>query len=95
MSASLNWIAWNDEIGRPNWRRSFAYAEARSYAPCARPTPMAATEIRPPSRISRNCWNPCPRVPSRFSSGTAQSVKDSSRVSEDFHPSLCSGADSS
>ena len=31
---------------------------------------MAATEMRPPSRISRNCWKPCPRWPRRFPSGT-------------------------
>ena len=60
MSASLNWTAWNSAIGLPNCRRSFAYAYARSYAPCASPTPIAATEIRPPSRISRNCVKPSP-----------------------------------
>src|SRR5437588_8647576 len=62
MSASLNWIAWKPAIGRPNWRRSFAYASARSYAPCASPTPIAATEIRPPSRISRNWCKPLARA---------------------------------
>ena len=45
MSASWNCTAWNFEIGRPNWCRCCAYANARSYAPCARPTPIDATEI--------------------------------------------------
>ena len=30
MSASLNWIAWNAEIGLPNALRSFAYWSAAS-----------------------------------------------------------------
>src|SRR4029450_4441533 len=64
MSASVNWTAWNSAIGLPNCRRSFAYWKARSYAPCARPTPMAATDIRPPSRTSRSSWTHCaPRPP--------------------------------
>ena len=54
---------------------------------------MAATEMRPPSRISRNWWKPWPRAPSRFPSGTAQSANVSARVSDAFQPSLCSGAE--
>src|SRR5438445_739954 len=65
MSARRNWIAWNFEIGCPNCCRCCAYAEARSYAPCASPTPLADTEIRPPSRTPTNWWNPSPRGPSR------------------------------
>ena len=70
-----------------------AYAAASSNAPWAQPKPSAATEMRPPSRISRNWWNPCPRGPSRFPSGTRQPAKLSSRVSDERHPILCSGAD--
>ena len=54
-----------------------------------------ATEMRPPSRISMNCWKPRPRSPSRFPSGTAQSLNASSRVSDARQPSLWSGAESS
>ena len=54
---------------------------------------MAATEIRPPSRISRNWRKPLPRGPSRLPSGTAQSANVSSRVSDAFQPSLCSGSE--
>jgi hypothetical protein len=93
MSASWNWIAWKLAIGRPNCCRSFAYAAARSYAPCASPTPIAATEIRPPSRISMNCRKPRPRSPRRLPSGTAQERKESSRVSDARQPSLCIGAE--
>ena len=49
---------------------------------------MAATEIRPPSRISRNCLKPSPRGPSRLPSGTAASSNDSSRVSDARQPSF-------
>src|SRR5436305_931233 len=94
MSASWKRIGWNETIGRPNCRRSFAYAAARSYAPCARPSPIAATEIRPPSRISMNCANPRPRSPRRFPSGTAHCANESSRVSDARQPSLCIGPDS-
>ena len=52
----------------------------------ARPIESAATEIRPPSRIVRNCLSPAPRLPSRFSSGTAASAKESSRVSDARQP---------
>ena len=72
MSASWNWIAWKLAIGLPNCSRSCAYLKARSYAPCASPTPIAATEIRPPSRISRNCWNPLPRVAEQVPLGHAR-----------------------
>ncbi len=54
---------------------------------------MAATEIRPPSRISRNCRKPMPRGPRRFSWGTAQSEKESSRVSDAFQPSFSMGSE--
>jgi hypothetical protein len=52
------------------------------------PTESAATEMRPPSRIVRNCLSPWPRAPSRFSSGTAASTNDSSRVSDARQPIL-------
>ena len=57
------------------------------------PDPIAATEIRPPSRISRNWLNPSPRGPSRFPSGTAQSRNESSRVSEACQPIFSIGAE--
>ena len=54
---------------------------------------MAATEMRPPSRIWRNCRNPSPRGPSRLPSGTAQSLNESSRVSEARQPILSIGSE--
>ena len=92
MSASLPWIAWNLEIGFPNARRSFAYASAWSSAPCASPTPIAATPMRPMSRIAMNWRKPAPRGPSRFSSGTRQSSNASGRVSDAFQPILRYGS---
>ena len=47
---------------------------------------MAATPMRPPSRVWRNCLKPWPRGPTRLSSGTRQSSKLSGRVSEAFQP---------
>ncbi len=38
------------------------------------------------SRMCRNCFSPAPRGPSRFSSGTRQSLNASGRVSEAFQP---------
>ena len=49
---------------------------------------MAATPMRPMSSTCRNCLKPWPRGPSRFSSGTRQSLKVSGRVSEAFQPIL-------
>ena len=49
-------------------------------------------EMRPPSRISRNCLKH-PRGPSRFPSGTRQSSKESSRVSEARQPIFRIGAE--
>ena len=40
-----------------------------------------------------NCRKPRPRAPSRFRSGTVQSLKASSRVSEARHPSLRIGGE--
>ena len=54
---------------------------------------MAATEIRPPSRICRNCWKPAPRGPRRFPSGTRAPWNESSRVSEARQPSFCIGSE--
>ena len=42
-----------------------------------------------------NCWKPRPRSPSRFPSGTAQSLNESSRVSDACQPSFCIGAEMS
>ena len=52
---------------------------------------MAATEMRPPSRIWRNWWNPCPRGPSKLPSGTLTSLNDNSRVSDARQPSFFIG----
>jgi hypothetical protein len=92
MSASLAWIAWKREIGWPNARRCFAYASAWSSAPCASPTPIAATPMRPMSSTWRNCLKPLPRGPSRFSSGTRQPSKLNGRVSDAFQPILRYGS---
>ena len=40
---------------------------------------------RPPSSVKSIWWNPSPLLPSRFSSGTRQSSKYSSPVSEALH----------
>ena len=45
-SANLCEIAWNEPIGRPNWRRSLAYASASSKARWARPSDVAARIVR-------------------------------------------------
>ena len=47
-------------------------------------------ETRPPSRIVRNCLNPSPSLPSRFSLGMRQSSKISSAVEEARTPNLFS-----
>src|SRR4029450_2670296 len=54
---------------------------------------MAATEMRPPSRISRNWWKPFPRSPSRLPSGTCTSLNESSRVSDARQPRLRIGGE--
>ena len=40
-----------------------------------------------------NWWKPLPRGPSRLPSGTAQSLNESSRVSEACQPSFFIGAE--
>ena len=92
MSASFDWIAWYLEIGLPNARRSLAYLSASSSAPCASPTPIAATPMRPMSRMCRNCLKPWPTGPSSASSGTRQSVNVNGRVSDAFQPILRYGS---
>src|SRR5581483_4845417 len=54
---------------------------------------MAATEMRPPARISKNWRSPAPRGPSRFSAGTRAPANESSRVSEARQPSFCIGGE--
>jgi len=88
MSASLVWIAWKLAIAWPNARRSLAYLSAISSAPWARPTPIAATPMRPMSSTRMNWRKPAPRGPSRLPSGTRQSLNVSGRVSEAFQPIL-------
>ncbi len=92
MSAILNWIAWLAPIGFPKACRSLAYFTDSSTQPCARPVDSAEMAIRPSSRIRRNCAYPRPSSPSRFAAGTRTSEKDSSRVSDAFHPTLEYGA---
>jgi DNA end-binding protein Ku len=67
--------------------------------PSKRARPLSVAELRsgpepttetgaPPSSVWRNCLKPCPRGPSRWSSGTWQSLNVSGRVSEAFQPIL-------
>src|SRR3954463_587338 len=84
----MNWIAWLRPIGCPNASRSRAYFTDSSTQPCASPTDSADIAIRHSSRIDRTCAEPRPRSPTRFSSGTRQSLNDSSRVSEAFQPTF-------
>ena len=79
MSAILNATPWNVPIGRSNCRRSFAYADAASYAACARPSAMAPMPMRPPSSVFRNSLSPSPSPPSRLPAGMRQSSKMSCR----------------
>ena len=50
ISAILKRIAWKSAIGRPNCRRSLAYAIESSSAPWARPMARAAVWARAVSR---------------------------------------------
>src|SRR5207245_6082751 len=68
--------------------RSVAYFRLASRQPWANPTDSAATAIRPSSRIWRNCAYPSPASPRRFSSGTRQSLNESSWVSLARQPTL-------
>ncbi len=80
MSAIMKATPWNPRWRRPNWRRSFAYAAAASYAACASPSAMAAMPMRPPSSVFRKSLSPSPSAPRRFSAGMRQSSKMSSPV---------------
>ena len=61
-----------------------------SKAPIAVPSPSAAIEMRPPSRICRACLKPSPSLPSSRSSETKQFSITTSAVSEARMPSLFS-----
>ena len=88
MRAILNSIAWKRPIAVPKAVRSRAYLTDSSTHPWAAPVASAAMATRPSSRICRKLAYPRPRSPSRFSSGTRTSVKDSGWVSEAFQPTL-------
>ena len=72
--------------GRPNCRRSLANPTAASKAAWASPTEQAAIPRRPESKAARAMANPCPSSPTRFSAGTAQPSKISSRIGEACQP---------
>ena len=71
---------------RAPWRRR----ATASKAPMAVPSPRAAIEMRPPSRICRAWTKPSPTSPSRRSSETKQFSMITSAVSEARMPSLFS-----
>src|SRR5262252_5168886 len=83
-------MASNSQIARPNWRRSLEYFSAASYAPRAIPTDSAAIEMRPPSKIFIELYQPSPSPPTRLSAATRQSSITSVQVSEARIPSLFS-----
>ena len=66
------------------------YFKAASYAPFDIPKDKAPIEIRPPSRSLRDCTNPSPSFPIRFSFGILQLSKISSAVSLARIPNLSS-----
>src|SRR3989441_379955 len=90
MSASMNWMPWNAAIGWPNCCRSFAYATAASSAAWPMPTAIAPVAGRVTSRVRIAILNPSPSSPSRWSTGTGQSVKWSATVGEARMPSFFS-----
>src|ERR1700720_655180 len=46
LRARRSWISWNEPMGLPNWRRSWAYLSAASYAPIAHPVDIQPTAYR-------------------------------------------------
>ena len=65
MSASMNPIAWNSAIGRPNCTRSFANAHDSSSARVAAPTVRAPIMIRSSTNqsfVSSKPWPTSPRT---------------------------------
>ena len=86
MSASMNWMPWNEAIGWPNCCRSFAYPVAASSAAWPMPTAIAPVIGRVMSSVRIAILNPSPSSPSRCSTGTAQSVKWSATVGEQRMP---------
>ena len=85
-SAHGNATPWFEPIGLPNALRLSAYATACSRQACTTPTASAAIATRPSSRIARNCANPRPRSPRRFSSGTRQPLNARPCVSDACQP---------
>ena len=83
MSASMNSIAWNSAIARPNWRRSVAKASASSRHRCDAPTVRAPIISRSSTNQSFVSSNPCPTSPSTRSSPTRTSSNAIDRVLED------------
>ena len=90
MSASIHCTIWCWPIGTPKDLRSRAYATASSHAPAAIPTAWAAIPMRPPSSAPMAILKPMPSPASRFPTGTRQSSKTNSAVSEARRPSLSS-----
>src|SRR4030088_2824574 len=74
-SASLNWIAWWDEISSPKVLRTLAYSVARASAQCAVPTARPALCMRPRDTPIRARLSPAPSSPTTDESGTNTSVQ--------------------
>ena len=67
---------------------SFAYLIAISKAPWASPRPMAPIANLPLSKVASMIFEPSPRFPKRLDTGTRQSSKNNSDVSEARHISF-------
>ena len=81
ISASTNRLCWNEAIGWPNAVRSLAYSSVRSNAARAAATAVTAIDSRSWGRLVTSETNPVPSSPSRLSTGTRTSSKNSSAVS--------------
>ncbi len=68
--------------------RSFTYSSVTSNAACAEETAAIAIDIRSCARLDTRYRKPLPSSPSRFSTGTCTSLKNSSAVSCACMPSL-------
>src|SRR5208337_4149227 len=90
MSAILNWMAWNSEMGLPNCTRSLEYLIDSSRQHLAMPRAWDAMPIRPESSVVSICRKPDPGSPSMASLGMRASWNTSSEVPEPLIPSLSS-----
>ena len=93
ISVTVFCTACRDSSGRPKVSRSRTQSSVRSRQRCAWEYPWAASAARSPTKPIAICAKPSFSAPTRFSTGTRQSVNVSSAVSEARQPSLSSGAE--